>query len=689
MMEPSERLTTLNRNNFIFFKIGLTVSVILGILIRLKGIGNVPLSIDEYYTVKSVENILKYGLPKFDSGGYYVRGIIYQYILAFTSIVSGIKPEISFRFINVLFNLLMFPALYQLGKKVANKHVAYIAIILISFSLWEIEFTRFIRMYVVFQTIFVWYIYFLYRFVVEKNEKSLYWAYMLSFISIFIYEGSVFLVALNFLPFFLVPRQVKKKTVILGAFLLIFAFLFITFDFRHLGVEDYLPPNFSGVNTASIPILLPAVLVLSLFRNPLGMVSFLVLLGFSFYFVYRLWNSQSQETTFKISISILLILSILNLFGLAFILFLVLLILEWLQLKSFTIKHFKIFLVSVFLFLGFWFIYANFTTDWLSFFVTIDSSTVKQSVIKQLQLKNIEELNSSFLSIKKIIFLLFNYPNFFKEIIRPWILGIPVFTILSTLLLSIHISLTILKQTNDRANQINGNNFILVIILLLLTAVAIVKTPYNSTRYSFFLYPVLLLMVVFAIYNIAFKLGKNWKRSSIYFISITLFFVIPSEDFNLKHLLKIDDEAYVFRTSYYPKLAQHYFSKVDVKTPAEIINQNISSEDIVISTNYLQIDYYLTKLDYVYISPKSKELPIQSARKGTMDIWSNAGLIYQDDYLLNLIENIKSTVWIVIASSIEDQENIEKEIANRYRDYVYYTSTDNRVEVYRVPKNSN
>lgn len=53
---------------------------ILGFVVRINGISNTPLSVDEYYLVTSVQNILKYGLPHFDTGGYYVRGLLYQYI---------------------------------------------------------------------------------------------------------------------------------------------------------------------------------------------------------------------------------------------------------------------------------------------------------------------------------------------------------------------------------------------------------------------------------------------------------------------------------------------------------------------------------------------------------------------------------------------------------------------------------
>ena len=47
----------------------LWAAIILGLWIRLKGLGKWSLAVDEYYTVASSESILKYGIPRWDLGG--------------------------------------------------------------------------------------------------------------------------------------------------------------------------------------------------------------------------------------------------------------------------------------------------------------------------------------------------------------------------------------------------------------------------------------------------------------------------------------------------------------------------------------------------------------------------------------------------------------------------------------------
>ena len=85
------------------------IAVLLGTIIRFKGLGTWNLALDEYYIIKSSENILKYGLPQFPDGGYYSRGIILQYLIA-ALISFGIKVEFAGRFFSVVANLLTIPA---------------------------------------------------------------------------------------------------------------------------------------------------------------------------------------------------------------------------------------------------------------------------------------------------------------------------------------------------------------------------------------------------------------------------------------------------------------------------------------------------------------------------------------------------------------------------------------------------
>ena len=151
-------LEDLQNRTRIYFSI-IIISVFLGTFIRFKGLGTWPLALDEYYIVKSAENILKYGLPQFPGGGYYDRGILLQYFISIL-LYFGVKAELAGKkFVSSCQSNHYSSNLFNC-KKIGNQLIATIAVFVFCFSIWEIELSRFARMYTPFQAIFTWYIYF-------------------------------------------------------------------------------------------------------------------------------------------------------------------------------------------------------------------------------------------------------------------------------------------------------------------------------------------------------------------------------------------------------------------------------------------------------------------------------------------------------------------------------------------------
>src|SRR5271156_6296212 len=58
------------------------VAILLGVYGRFAGIGSWPLGVDEFYTSRSIDHVLLTGWPRFPCGGYYTRGLLFQYIVA-------------------------------------------------------------------------------------------------------------------------------------------------------------------------------------------------------------------------------------------------------------------------------------------------------------------------------------------------------------------------------------------------------------------------------------------------------------------------------------------------------------------------------------------------------------------------------------------------------------------------------
>src|SRR5919109_300710 len=213
-----------------------------GTYFRLKGLAKSPFGIDEYYIASSVRNILQHGLPQFDCGGYYTRGLLLQYLVA-PLFKYGSNDELYFRLITVISNLLAIPALYLLGQRIAGKVVACFVVVLFSVSVWETEMARFARMYAPFQMLFAWYLYFLYKALILKDAAARKWMYWVSFISIFVYEGAIFLVILNFIPLIVDAKKIRLSEYFASIIIFTIAYQFITTAWEGLGAQNYLPTD--------------------------------------------------------------------------------------------------------------------------------------------------------------------------------------------------------------------------------------------------------------------------------------------------------------------------------------------------------------------------------------------------------------------------------------------------------------
>src|SRR5580658_10757305 len=98
------------------FLIG-AAALIAGLYGRFKGIGTWPLGVDEFYISRSIDNVLNSGLPRFACGGYYNRGVLYQYAVAGIRLL-GVGPELAGRLVAAVCSMAVLPAVYLLARRV-------------------------------------------------------------------------------------------------------------------------------------------------------------------------------------------------------------------------------------------------------------------------------------------------------------------------------------------------------------------------------------------------------------------------------------------------------------------------------------------------------------------------------------------------------------------------------------------
>lgn len=229
-------------------------AVLAGVYARFKGLGTWPLAVDEYYIARSVENLLQFGVPAYECGGYYTRGLPYQYAVAALQL-AGTPPELSARLIAAAASLLALPAIYILGRRTHGPAVGLVAVALVALSVWEVEMARFGRMYAPFQTIFVWYLVFFLRYTLDRQHGALLPMVLLSVLGALTWEGGIFLALLNLLPPFLgnaSGRLARNDWAFLGGMTLLLLPLlwFATAELRLAGPEPALPSDFERSESA-------------------------------------------------------------------------------------------------------------------------------------------------------------------------------------------------------------------------------------------------------------------------------------------------------------------------------------------------------------------------------------------------------------------------------------------------------
>ena len=165
-------ITQENHNeNLVYWQIAAFISITLGIYARFIGLNTWSFATDEYFIAKSTDFILEKGVPQFECGGYYMRGLLMQYFIA-AERLFGFPLNLAVRLPSAISFFISLPALFILSRRLSGNIAAYACIILFSLSAWEIEFARFGRMYTLFQSVFLWYLVFLFKAVIDDCRPS-------------------------------------------------------------------------------------------------------------------------------------------------------------------------------------------------------------------------------------------------------------------------------------------------------------------------------------------------------------------------------------------------------------------------------------------------------------------------------------------------------------------------------------
>jgi hypothetical protein len=587
-------------------------AVLVGIYFRFTGLGTAPLSVDEYYLTRSIENVMRDGLPRFPCGGFYTRGLLLQYLSAALRVV-GTPAELAPRLLAALASLITLPAVYILGRRAHSPTVGLLAVTVLALSVWEIEMARFGRMYAPFQLVFAWYLVFFVRLCVDRDRRALWAMWALSLLAPLVWEGGALLALLNLLPPFLKGpgernwSRFDSLQVAIGAAVFGLVYWFVMADFRGSNAAAW-PIGYS--KALAFPAHTPLGSFAAAFRhlpqNPAWYGAGAAMLGLVVWAAYRLreWRRRPIAAA---GLILVLLAALLHQFG-AVLCILVLLMLSrhvtWAELIAKEARPLRLALLVC---AAGWLVYGGGAVDW-----------------------NTAGLEGVPRKIAAFLYQYGSFPDFAGVVAQPWARAVPALG-LGLLLLS---GAAIVRQAlEDRS--IDTERTLEIVFLVLLMAASASHPPRQETRYVFFLYPIAIVIAISVIARGARVLRPAAPATALIALAALGGFAL-SEDFQPAHLLHIDTPVEIFRDRMSLDMQGHLEIRNDYPGMAAWMHNHVGRGDLVINQVHA-FDYYYPAINYFFADERDPDFPAWSCRHGAVERWGSYPLIYTVDSLEKVV----------------------------------------------------
>jgi hypothetical protein len=597
--------------------------VSLGLYARFKNLGAAALAVDEYFIVRSVQNLLHHGWPTFDCGGSYTRGLLLQYLAApLVRLPTGI--EYGPRLISAVSSVLGWPAAYLLARRVGGKALGIAIVILLAISVWEVEMARFGRMYAPFQTIFLWYVVCFLRRTVDHEVRYDRYLILLTVLGSLVWEGGVLLAMANLLPalFELRPDTNYRQTLFsVMKFLIVFVFsyAFVAVDFRTIGAPPALPVGYPIMDDDAAITVWHA-----LVSRPLWLGLYSIPAGITAYAAFLQWRARSDLAVAEaLGLPVVLVLGLAHQLTAAAGLLFILGLLPLIPALSWPDQRVRACLIALAASIGFWLL-----------FLTITASPPSAEPLWKRALWVIQPL--------------IEMPDIVDELLRPWAAAVPVLSLgLVALLVTGGANMLMARKTPVTARRAL---WLLFAILLLIACAS--DTPRHETRYVFFLYPVALILSAAVVFDLVERVVPNhygaYGAAAVVLVAFAL-----SEDFRPTHLLHIDRPSTIYKADMGLALQEHLVTRDDTRALARWLAKTTTSGDVVVSA-VQGLDLYYPRVRYFYVDRTDKNFESYSCHGGTLDRWSNRALLESAQTLQNVIPANSKAYFVTYASRVPE-----------------------------------
>ena len=656
--------------------IPVTVSLLLilmaaGFWLRMSALGDRQLAQDEYYFVTSVRNILDFGLPRYPDGGYYVRGMLPQYLTAISIYLFG-DGNFAYRLPAALFGTGTIAMSYFLARQFLDRTWSILLAMFLTFSSWEIEFSRFVRMYAPFQFVAVCFFWSLYRHSFDENSMKRYFAIAIAIVGVFTHELFIFVAIFLFLPVLAwldtnwrVRFRGQLLYIVLSIIVLLIGVFLVKYPFRFIGVSNPLPADF--IKEVQV---VPHWLAFG--ADLFGKNSFLVvggllvvcIAGWYGYYIFRKGAQVDVEEQVLCGlIAAAACCAVFHQFALcAMIMFIVVLR----KPKAFLERPYVYYIVLLFGLVFFWLVALWLSQPWS------DADGVAGMVRAYRR------------SIRQNFFV---FPDLYLPVINKWARTLPIMGFFLGLAV-VHQIIRIRKST---LGVIAKNPAIPVVVVVVLMGVQ--PPNFFETRYIYFLYPLALCVALLSAGQFAEALRPYFAKpksvTKFIMIGLCLFGFSLTEDFDTFHLSHAHSDEVAFRTDKYERFSAHWYQRWDFERPAEFLNKAVSDGDtVIVSRDVDTLGFYLSREYTIYFPRDAADYGVVSRSRGTRELWSGKPMISSIPEVPHLARN-SERVWLALypgwGSLKLDPESVWP---GRIKNVQVFTpGRDKRVEIWKIELN--
>jgi Dolichyl-phosphate-mannose-protein mannosyltransferase len=600
-------------------------ALLAGLYGRFKGIGTWPLGVDEFYISRSIDNVMRSGLPEFACGGYYTRGLLYQYLVAGMRF-SGLQPEFAGRLLAGICSLAVLPAAYWLARRIAGSLAGWVTIIILCISVWEIEMARFGRMYAPFQAVFTWYLVFYLRYTIDRNKAALVWLIALSVLGVLTWEGGVLLGVANLLAVVLVHDHGRLRAAdwrrFAGLVLLLGLLFLATRDLRGFAGA---PVSDAGNSSGHLPV--AAAGLAPLWQHPAWALASLLPLGLVVGSLPWIW-SYRRRWMIAAGLCVVLASAAMHLFivsGGVLALMLLAKLIDWHDLTAEPARRFALALVGLLIF-------------WLAFDIWAGSPMNYAAVS-----------GTGTSGPPPVVHELFGFPDIYDEIIRPWGHTLPILS----LGLAAAIAFWCWKTITTRRPAPDSIAALLSLIALMALAVGATATERIETRYTFFLYPLFIVLSVAALLKLVQSVNAFRHAPILFAAAVPLLAFSATEDFQPRHIAHVDSPDINFRVGMSAVLAAHYYPRNDIRSIGQWFATHVRPGEVVI-TGIPSLEQYYGRFDYFFLGEEDPRYEAYVCQDGKTERWTNHPVLYGERALKPIVASGRR-VYASVYSDVEDR----------------------------------